>query len=121
MVASTMNYDQALQEVIRLKDAGLSYPKIEQHLKKAGYLSSRTRKPIGALGVRYMITANEKKLQVKNPENVDPKIEVRASGPELMLDTIKKVIDLPEISTTVKVVMIESLILEAKSGKYKKR
>jgi hypothetical protein len=56
-----MTQQEALEIAVRMHQQRIPYPKIAEHLKAAGYISARTKAPIGALAVRHMVTMLEKK------------------------------------------------------------
>lgn len=107
-----MNYEQAVQQSVTLKRQGLTYPKIEQHLKDIGYVSARTKKPVTALAVRHMVTQAE--LRDKKEAAVEAKQSEQAikfSSPEYnTVVAVKRLLDMEEIASSIKLKLIRALV-----------
>lgn len=88
-----MTYDEAMQEVVKLRSEGLTYPAIEKQLKKAGYVSPHSNRPVGSLAVRAMVN---RATTAKTIPEVTPKI-VSTMPKSDLLEVVRAVIeaDLP--------------------------
>lgn len=105
-----MTYEQATQQALNLRNQGITYPKIEEHLRAAGYVSSRTKKPVSALAVRHMVT--EAQLREKQ-ELKDEKSGVEFRSKDMdVIDTLKKLLAIPEVSSSMKLKLVKALIVE---------
>ena len=58
-----MTQQDAYDQAVKLRNQGLKWEAIADHLKNAGYISARTGKPLGHLAVRHMVVAVEKREQ----------------------------------------------------------
>jgi hypothetical protein len=87
---SNMTYEQAVEMATKMHQQGISYPKIEDHFKKIGYRSSRTKKPVGALAIRHMVKSTE--LKDKKQDLAEEKVMHVVSGG--FRDTVRKLSDL---------------------------
>jgi hypothetical protein len=89
-----LSYQEATQQAVQLRKQGLTYPKIEEHLRTLGYVSPFTRKAVGHLTVRNMVVAAEKALETqdKKDETAETKETMLVSSPKQQtLDQIGKV------------------------------
>lgn len=127
---SSMTYEQAVERAIRLKNEGLTYPKIEEILKKNGYTSPRTKRAVSALAVRHMVTrAKEKQDTLMHSDAIrpdpTPKVEPSvvsvklpinpAPTPEQELSrATKAILNSYEISTEIKNFLIIQLVNNSK-------
>jgi hypothetical protein len=113
-----MTYDQAVQEIVKLRQQGKTFPEIEAHMKTIGYKSPRTKAPVTHLACRHMFEKfNEKKststVKAEKREFHDEKlVGVKSSASqsyENIVADIQKIIALDLFSNSTKVKIIKAL------------
>lgn len=104
-----MTYEQATQQALQLRKQGLTYPKIAEHLKAAGYRSPYSRGEIGHLAVRQMVIKAEKSAEKVEETKVS---EVRAPKVEIF-DAMKELLAVKSLSPEVKLRLIQHMLKTA--------
>ncbi len=114
-----LSYDQACEQAVQLRRQGLTYPKIQEHLQRVGYVSPFSHGPVGHLAVRTMIQkrAGDVKKGDK-PTLVQPMVdtphEVSAPKAEL-LEAIKTIADMPNVGVDMRLKLVKHLLKTAES------
>lgn len=109
---TTMTYDQATEQAVKLHNQGMTYPKIEEHFRAIGYTSPRTKKAVGSLAIRHMVTQYEarEKAELKQEEaEVSRPLEM-VSPVRDILAAVEKVLDIDGISASIKLKMVKNLL-----------
>lgn len=125
-----VTHDQALEQALQLYNQNAKYEDIAEHLKKIGYISERTRKPLTGQAVRHNIvtelkrrgesergsvtrrrqgaTTKDQKTPANEPPMKDPMINVGGDKADL-LDAVKQVLEL-EVSAEHKLKVVKALL-----------
>lgn len=103
-----MTYEEAMTEVVNLRNQGLTYPAIEKRLKKAGYVSPHSNRPVGSLAVRAMVNR-------ATGAKATPRVSATAVGPKTLpqadlLEVIGAVVEAPDLSPDLRLDAIRRLI-----------
>ncbi len=103
---ATMTYDEAIQQAVTLRKQGLTYPAIEEHLKKAGYISPHSKGPVGSLAVRAMVSRASKDQPTVKTVKIGP-----ISAPKSdLLEVIRAVAGANELSIDARLVAVRTLL-----------
>jgi uncharacterized membrane protein len=106
-----LTYEQAQAQAVQLRAQGQSYPAIEEHLKKIGYISPFTRKPVGHLAVRVMVTKATQEAQrdkVNGAKLDKEEAPIMVSSPKGdMLDVIKALLTATQLDVNMRLKLIK--------------
>ena len=108
---SSMTYEQARDQAIKLHKQGMTYPKIEEHLRNAGYKSARTKDFVKALAIRHMVTQVDVKRKKEELEDAREEKELKLAGAGFK-ETVKRLSDVPGIDEDTFVNLVEALIAQ---------
>lgn len=119
-----MTYEEAVAEAKSQRRKGKTFADIERSLKRKGYLSPKTKRPVGALAIRQML---QKELELTAEEEVEeensnpaietpptavmePKIAIAAE--DLGLSTIVKILTLDALPLNAKIKIAQTLLAD---------
>lgn len=88
-----VSHDTAAEQAIQLFKQNVKYDDIAAHLKKIGYVSSRTRKPITGQAARWMVMEELKKRGEAPERNADAPKPTLTTAPPLAPDAVLVVPD----------------------------
>jgi hypothetical protein len=78
-----VSHESAAEQAVQLYKQNVKYEDIAAHLKKIGYVSSRTRKPITGQAARWMVMEELKKRGESPDRNADaPKPTLTTAAPK---------------------------------------
>ncbi len=105
-MSSTMTYEQAREQAIKMHQQGMTYPKIEQHFRQIGYKSPRTKDFVGALAIRHMVTKADQQVK-KEVKEEEREMHVSTAG---FRDTVRKLAEVPGIDENTFLHLMKALI-----------
>jgi hypothetical protein len=104
---STISYEQAVEQAITLRKQGVTYPKIQEHLKKAGYISPHSNQPVGHQALRAMVNKAEKEAGSKvKGAKVGPVTSPKAD----ILEAIKAISEAESISVDQRLKLVTHIL-----------
>lgn len=104
----SLSYEQAQEQAVKLHNQGVPYMKIQEHLKAAGYTSSRTKKPVSYVTVRKMVTEKEA-AQTKAAKAEERQIALSSPKAE-RLEAVKKILSLDGLSVDTQLDILRAMI-----------
>lgn len=107
---STMTYEQACAQAKQLHGQGVPFKKIEEHLKTAGYLSERTKKPVKEMTVRQMVSKEHEKAKTEADLRFKEDRIMLSSNQLSLQDNIQVILGIREFDAPTKIRMIEALL-----------
>lgn len=108
----SMSTQQATDQAAKLKKQGLTYQKIADHLKAAGYISPRTGQPVKQMAVRYMVTNAELKEKKEIREELEDEKIFVVSNERSFKENIQILLKVKDFSSEMKLRLIEALTKE---------
>lgn len=114
MAAGDLSYEQACEMAYKMREQGVTFPKIADHFKAIGYKSAKTKEAVGSLSARHMAAVHEKliKQELKEEKEEDAKIYVVSPVGDV-LSAVEKILDFSGVSDKMKISMAKSLIRES--------
>ena len=105
----SMTYEQALEQATTLRKQGLTYPAIEEHLRKAGYISPHSKGPIGSLAIRAMISRADA-LTTRKPAVKTATVGPLTAPEADILEVIRAVAGSDELSVDIRLTTVKTLL-----------
>lgn len=105
---SEMTHEWAVEQAKQLRTQGKTYPEIEEHFKRIGYVSPKTKKPVGHLAIRHMVTASDKK---EKQEFKEEEKSMKLIAPHFR-DTVRKICEIPGIDEETFMGLLKALMVQ---------